>query len=323
MTTALRLAPYAPADRDALHGLLRDPSLVRQFRRNLEHGELDDPLAHPVLHPGGLMLARDGGRLVGFGMLLVLPSARGRWALLRLGVRAAERRRGIGTALLRAADGLLARDPGPAPAPFTVSVWLPEPDADAFLRQHGFAPFRSWWELDRPLGPVGDADWPEGLEPRTFDGSDAAFREWTDCYNDAFSTRFPSHIATEEEGRHLAAAPAFRADGLLLAWRGGRCAGFVRNTLAGDQGVVDVLGVRTGEQGRGLGRALLRWGVRWLQAQDVPHVRLIVDGANTDALSLYRSEGFVVADERCQWARAADAAGQPRATGAAPPSASP
>ena len=33
-----------------------------------------------------------------------MPSARGRWALLRLGVRAAERRRGIGTALLRAAD---------------------------------------------------------------------------------------------------------------------------------------------------------------------------------------------------------------------------
>jgi mycothiol synthase len=184
-------------------------------------------------------------------------------------------------------------------------AWLPAEDARRFVERHGFAHFRYWWNMGRPIGPVPEPAWPEGIELRTFDGTDHALEEWTACYNEAFASGFPSHLATVEEGRQLAAGPLFRADGLLLAWRGTRCVGFCRDTIFPGHGEVDVLGVRPDAQGQGLGRALLRWGVAWLQEQRAPHVRLIVDGTNENALGLYRSEGFGIAATREMWARPA------------------
>jgi mycothiol synthase len=61
--------------------------------------------------------------------------------------------------------------------------------------------------------------------------------------------------------------------------------------------------VRTGEQGRGLGRQLLRWGVQHLRAQGVGTVSLAVNGTNARALRLYESEGFVRSTTRDRWSR--------------------
>ena len=301
---------YVPADHAALMALLADPSLAGEYARLVAAGEFHDPLSHPVLHPGGMWLTEAGEEsggddaVVAFGMLLVMPSVRGPWAHLRLGVLRSCRRRGIGTALLRAAEAAIARIPADrAPSMLMVGAWHPAEEATAFLERHGFAHYRFWWEMERPLGVVPEPVWPKGVELRLFDGSEHAFAEWTACYNDAFAQRFPSHLATVEEARRITSAPGFRADGLLLAWQGDRCVGFSRNTLMDGHGEVDVLGVRPEAQGRGLGRALLRWGVAWLEAQGTPHVRLIVDGANEGALTLYRSEGFEIAATRQTWKR--------------------
>jgi mycothiol synthase len=303
-TSPVTIDRYVPADRSAFLELLRDPGLRAEYGRLVENGELDDPLAHPVLHPGAVWLARDGDLAIGFGMLLVIPSAHGPWAHVRLGVRSAHRRRGAGGAWLRAAEEALDAIP-PSRAPFTLTAgaWLPADDAKSFLECRGFEHARSWWNMERPLGPAAEPPWPAGVELRTFDGSDHAFEEWTACYNESFAARFPSHIATVEEGRKLAAGPLFRPDGLLLAWRGDRCVGFCRDTLFPGHGEVDVLGVRPDAQGIGLGRALLRWGVDWLQAQGALHVRLIVDGENETALRLYGSEGFDIVATRGMWGR--------------------
>ena len=56
-------------------------------------------------------------------------------------------------------------------------------------------------------------------------------------------------------------------------------------------------------RGIGLGRALLRWGVAWLERESALPVTLMVDGANEGALALYRSEGFAVTRTRRAWAR--------------------
>ena len=90
-----------------------------------------------------------------------------------------------------------------------------------------------------------------------------------------------------------------------MAWRGRRCVGFCRDSLLPEYGEVDVLGVRPEAQGAGLGRALLRWGVDWLQAENARHVRLVVDGENEAATALYRSEGFAVLATRETWIRGA------------------
>jgi mycothiol synthase len=300
----LSVRTFVAADQPALHELLRDPGVAAEYERLVEIGEFDDPLRHPVLHPGGLFVAADGAALAGFAMLLRLDSAHGPWAHVRIGVRSSRRRRGVGTALLERVDRAIAEIP-PADAPRVVaaSAWLPADAARGFLEARGFAHYRYWWNMERPLGPVADVAWPDDVEVRPFDGSEHALAEWTACYNDAFAKRFPSHFATVDEARDIAAGPLFRADGCLLAWRGERCVGFCRDTIFSGHGEVDVLAVRPDAQGRGLGRALLRWGVAWLQAQGVEHVRLVVDGENEGALGLYRSEGFDIHASREMWVR--------------------
>ncbi|TMQ68516.1 MAG: GNAT family N-acetyltransferase [Candidatus Eisenbacteria bacterium] len=54
-------------------------------------------------------------------------------------------------------------------------------------------------------------------------------------------------------------------------------------------------------RGIGLGRALLRWAVGWLERKEAPRAWLMVDGDNESALRLYRSEGFEVTRTRHVW----------------------
>lgn len=97
------------------------------------------------------------------------------------------------------------------------------------------------------------------------------------------------------------ARPVPVPDGLMLAYRDGACAGFCRTSLEAEGGEVAILGVAPEARAIGLGRALLRWGVRWLIEAGAKRVTLLVDGENDTALRLYRSEGFDVARTREIW----------------------
>lgn len=90
---------------------------------------------------------------------------------------------------------------------------------------------------------------------------------------------------------------------LLLAWRGDELLGFhwmKWHDHESDEppahapvGEVYVLAVHPRAQGLGLGRTLLRVGVRHLYDRDCRQVVLFVDGANAGAVALYESDGFV------------------------------
>ena len=145
--------------------------------------------------------------------------------------------------------------------------------------------------------------WPAGITLRAYDGSDAMRQEWTDVYNDSFSGHYRFSPATLEDADRISADPAFRPDGLLLAYRESACAGFCRIEQHETRGEIGTLGTAHSARGLGLGRALLRWGVAWLEANTPKPVTLIVDGANEGALGLYRSEGFEVSRSRQIWGR--------------------
>ena len=66
---------------------------------------------------------------------------------------------------------------------------------------------------------------------------------------------------------------------------------------------VAVLGVVPEWRGRGLGRALLRHGSRWLRDRGFERVMLQVDGENERALTLYRQERFEIVRTRQVWSR--------------------
>lgn len=151
----IEIAAYTTDDSAALEDLLADPAILSEYAPLVESGEFRKPLDHPSLHPGGFWLARDGGTVAGFGMLLVMQSVKGLWAYLRLGVRGAHRRRGIGSLLLaRAIESLSTLTGENAVTSVTSGAWIPAPEAESFLEHRGFRMFRTWWNMERAIGPV-------------------------------------------------------------------------------------------------------------------------------------------------------------------------
>lgn len=293
----LSLRPLTPDLHDCFVKLMHDPAIYPAYA---SRGTAATYLAFPHLDPDGSFIAFDGGVPVGFVLSMYIDNSDPPFAQLLPGVLESHRRRGIGHTLLEHAASLY-RDRVPL---LRSGVDVASVTAPPFLRAHGFREVRTWWAMTRPLGPVPPPVWPEGVTTRTFDGSEAMLEDFRHAAHSSFAENWGFVPWTMEIARREIAAPSFRPDGLLLAYRGGAVAGFSYNTILDDgRGEVDTLGVLQHARGIGLGRALLRWGIAWLQEQRTATVDLMVDGANDSATRLYRSEGFVTAAERRTWER--------------------
>ncbi len=299
---ALALRTYTAADLEPLRSLVGDPSLAPQFEilqgPHALEGALADPYHDPRLHWLGFV----DGALAGFCAVYRLTGFEGRWAMTRLGVREPFRRRGLASALIEAsATRLPERWPGCHE--LCLGAWLPSAEAASFAARHGFRHARYYWLMECPNDRPVEIHWPAGIETRVFDGSLHAFEDWNDAYNASFAEHYHGVRGTVADTRALMARPDVRADSCLLAYRGDRCVGFCRNDLYPARGEVAILGTVPEARGIGLGRALLRWGVQWLQRAGAPRITLIVDGENESALRLYRSEGFETVRTREIWSR--------------------
>lgn len=296
------LSPFSAPDLGLLSRLVTDPSLADEFDLLQGDGAVERKLADPFIDRTATRIASAGGKPVGFCVVFKLNGREGAWCMVRIGVLAEHRRRRIGTQLLEdALAGIRARHPDVNEA--LIGAWVPSEAAAGFAAHHGLKHARNFWLMARPIGPVPAMPWPAGVEVRTFDGTDAALADWNDIYNRSFADHWHSAVATVEDARQFVADPKFRADGLFLAYRDGRCVGFTRNILRDHEGEVGLIGTAPEARGIGLGRALLRQAVGWIQAQGVPRVVLRVDGENEGALGLYRSEGFETIRTRSMWSR--------------------
>ncbi len=295
---SLTVAPEAHLD--SIAALVTHPSLMAEFE--LWQGRVASAFEDPF-HPRELTwIAREDGAPVGFALAYVLPSTHDRFGMIRIGVLEAHRRRGIGTRLLGLAIPAV-RSHAPDCHELSINAWVPNDAAAGFAERHGFAHARYFWLMERPRGAVPVVSMPAGIEIKLYDGSEQALADWNDVYNASFARHYHFVRSSIEDARQLASRPEFRRDGLVLAYREGRCVGFCRNELMDHRGEIGVLGTAPEARRIGLGRALLRWGVAWLEAQKTPQVTLLVDGENEDALALYRSEGFGVVKTREVWSR--------------------
>lgn len=285
---------------DALAALVSHPSLVAEFE--LWQGRVASAFDDPF-HPRELTwVARDEGVPVGFALAYVLPSTRDRFGMIRVGVLESHRRRGIGTQLLGLALPAV-KAYAPDCGEISINAWIPNDAASGFAARHGLSHARYFWLMERPRGVVPVVKLPAGIELELYDGSEEALRDWNQVYNASFAHHYHFVRSSIEDARQLASRPEFRRDGLALAYRQGLCVGFCRNELLAHRGEIGVLGTAPEARRIGLGRALLRWGVAWLEAQNAPQVTLLVDGENDDALALYRSEGFAVTKTREVWSK--------------------
>lgn len=285
---------FAVGDAPALEALLARARGAGDLRAASDpHAEFTVRLARS--QPGSVGLALDGGALVG----VVLPEVKA------IVVEPGHRRRGIGRRLV--AEGLaIERERGRAAL---IMGALPDDAvATGFLGATGFTYHSTLWDLEIAADlPVPGPAWPAGLAARAFDRT-RDIEAWADLFNAAFADHA---TPLQLDPADLAAAIAenlYEDADTLVVEAGDGLVGFCSTSPRRREGVVDEraeiwsLGVRPDLQGRGLGRQLLRWGVRRLRSIGARAVWLSVNGRNAGALRLYESEGFVRTATRDRWA---------------------
>lgn len=284
---------------------------------------------HVMLHlrlggeePGRHVLLIDddapGHPVVGYGHLDPTDPVSGPSA--ELVVAPQRRRRGLGTALVRA----LERE-----APGQMRLWAHGTGQDArdLAASLGYVVGRELWQMRRDLGPdLPDPSLPRGVTVRTFTDDDVD--ELLELNADAFVDHPEQGQWTEADLASRMSEPWFDPAGLFLAvapadeeghedllafhWtkvhgddpspgRQGRAHGHDGHGHDGHGrdghghgaiGEVYVVGVSPKAQGRGLGRAMTLIGLHHLRDEGLAQAMLYVDADNTAAVATYRSLGF-------------------------------
>ena len=84
------------------------------------------------------------------------------------------------------------------------------------------------------------------------------------------------------------------ADAVLVADTRGRCVGYISCHLQGErEGKIGLVAVAEGEQGRGLGGALLHQSLRWFAERNAQLVTVVTQARNVRAQRLYQKAGFL------------------------------
>jgi len=270
--TEVQIGPYVrERDCEALTGLLREDPL-----------QAETALPAMENYPEGVYVARLDNRLV--GCLAVNGFKRRTNASVY--VTPALRRQGIGTALLRLADGLFA---GNEAVELSTGICL-EDDRDAIqvLYRHGYYRGHGALTMERrgEALPVG------GFVFRAYE--DADYPIWHRVYESAF---WPMRAATgqlplywfppsERERQSLAAD---RENHYVLVAEGEIAA------IGGVTGGKPLVAVRHDLQRRGYGRAMMSFLVNTIMERGKPVVELGVVQGNP-AIFLYESLGFAVTE---------------------------
>ncbi len=263
------------------------------------HGDVERNMVGLRAEPAAAFVATEDGDVVGS----IAPR------LNDLYVAREHRRRGHGTALVDAA------------LPYTRTVlghpylllYVPPGDTPGrrFAEARGFAYRASLFWMERPAEePCPASELPADVVARPWDPACDGVPAFVDLMNACFADHPTPVTWTAPVVAAVHADPGFDpADVLLVAPAGNpdRPVAFGRARLYADDdppyGEVKLIGVLPTWRGRGLGRAILRWGIRRLQGRGVPTIALAVVAGNDHALQMYEAHGFRRAVEWPQWSR--------------------
>ncbi|MDP8962368.1 MAG: mycothiol synthase [Actinomycetota bacterium] len=285
LLTGRRGVEQAIALLDEAESRLESPLVDEAERERLQALASGEQGPEPHWHP---LLARGEEVASGYGGV-VFPTRSGESASADLAVhRAIEPCGDTVSALLEALRELTARH-----AVDTLIVWIRHATDDdvACARAAGFGVHRRLLVLGRDLDSTPDPALPAGVTMRPYrpDVDDDAVVE-------VLTAAFGG-VETDWDHARLARRRSFEwfdpADLLLAEDPQGRIPAlhWTKRRGAG-VGEVYVLAVRPEAQGGGLGRGLLRAGLRHLRGRGCDEVLLWVDEENVAAVHLYRSEGF-------------------------------
>ena len=299
---SLDLRVVLPHDRPLLRAVLADPAMRTAYEMYAGDDGVEQVFATDHVPPDAVHVALWDGEPVGFALALLLP-AEPPWAMLRGFVRPHARGRGVGRALLtHMTDYLASQSHRPGLVELGMGVWEPNDAAHALASRDGYGLTRTYWSMQRPAAPIAPPHWPAGVHVRTL-AEGAPVAHWNDAFNASFADHYRFVPSTVADCERLLTHHVVRPEHVLLAYEGDRLVGFCRAGRHGDHGEIETLGVSPEARRRGLGRALLHWGVERF-AHDTPGgVTLMVEGENERALRLYRETAFTVVRTRTLWLR--------------------
>jgi mycothiol synthase len=288
---------FRPGDLDGIRAVM-EASFTVDRMPGQERVDIERSLDRIQPDPEGTVVAELEARVAGYCTprhddLLVHPELR---------------RRGVGRALVPAAMDVI-RERG---LPF-LELYVPQhlPASEAFAWAMGLRYHSSLWlcELAADAATPAPAFPPEVTTRRFTPGE--PLEAYVELINDTFADHPTPLSWTLDVVRHVHGLPDFDPGGILLvadAADPDRLIGFTRVEVGPDdhgalEGWINLIGVRAAWRGRGLGRELLRWGMRYARDRGAAKVDLSVEALNERALQLYRRHGFVPTIEWPHWIR--------------------
>jgi mycothiol synthase len=270
----LAVRPARPEDAEAAFELYADWQ-----RSNYGQVEIGRDMYESILASAdGSFVAEVDDRIVG------QADASGGW--IDVGVEPSVRRRGIGTALLRAAEAAATAEPT------LLTALQSDPPGAAFAHANGYEKAWEVWlmGIDLPEG-IPEPEWPEGVSVRTYGGEEAEAREIKELLDLAYAEEFHHQPATFENwSRFMFEDPMFDAAVWFLAEADAKIVGAALNW---DEGYIKDLVVHPDWRGRGLGKALVYQTFGAFKRRGLPRVTLKTDSNNpTDAWRLYERVGM-------------------------------
>jgi mycothiol synthase len=263
------------------------------------HGDVERNMVGLIAEPASAFVAVEDGAVVGY----VDPR------INDLYVAREHRRRGHGTALVEAALPWIRDVVG---HPYLL-LYVPPGDTPGrrFAEARGFAYRASLFWMERPADdPCPPPDLGPAVVARPWNPAGDVIPDFVDLMNACFADHPTPVTWTTTVVAAVHRKPDFDpADVLLVAPADdpGLPIAFGRARLYRDDdppyGEVKLIGVLPAWRGRGLGRAILRWGIRHLQGRGVATTALAVSAANQHALRMYEAHGFRRAVEWPQWSR--------------------
>jgi mycothiol synthase len=239
------------------------------------------------------LLVSEDGDLVGYAQLELGTE----WSAGQLVVSPNHRRQGAGAQLLRR---LIMESPTP------LRVWAmgDTPAARALATGVGMVRQRELLIMERRLDDeLPEPVIPPGVQIRTFvPGQDE--QEWLRVNAAAFASHPEQALIDLDDLNDRMAESWFDARGFFVATKDGSMVGFHWTKQHQDQlGEVYVLGIAPWAARRGLGKALLLTGLRWLQQQGNSRVKLYVESDHQAAIELYLTYGFATASRDVMYAQ--------------------
>jgi len=239
------------------------------------------------------LLVSEDGDLVGYAQLELGTE----WSAGQLVVSPSHRREGVGTQLLRR---LIMESSTP------LRVWAmgDTPAARALALGVGMVRQRELLIMERRLDDeLPEPQIPPGVQIRTFvPGQDE--QEWLRVNAAAFASHPEQALIDLDDLNDRMAESWFDARGFFVATKDGSMIGFHWTKQHQDQlGEVYVLGIAPWAARRGLGKALLLTGLRWLQQQGNSRVKHYVESDDQAAIELYLTYGFATASRDVMYAQ--------------------